>query len=127
MKDMDIYEGKKFTDLVRDIHDSTLIKRGMIAELIKELRGFLHAGDPNALAVYAPLIKDYLDLMVRNDDHLIKLAAIIQRIMMAEEEATGADGILSEIEKERILAEAKSDLEKEVKKLEKETEVDKTE
>ena len=127
MKDMEIYEGKKFTDLVRDIHDSTLIKRGMIAELIKELRGFLSASDPNSIAVYAPINKDYLDLMVRNDDHLIKLAAIFQRIMMAEEEATGTDGILSEMEKERILAEAKQDLEKEVQKLEKETEVDKKE
>jgi len=127
MKDIDIYDGKKFTDLIRDIHDSTLIKRGMIADLIKALRGHFISGDPQALAVYAPIIKDYLDLMVKNDDHLIKLAAIVQRIVLAEEEATDANGILSEIEKEKILAEAKTDLEKEMAKLEKNSQSDKKE
>ena len=49
-----------------------------------------------------PLIKDYLELGVRNDEQLIKMATIVQRALNND---TG-DGLgISDAEKEELMAE----------------------
>jgi argininosuccinate lyase len=61
-----------------------------------------HAGD---MAVVGPILKDLIDSSVRNDDQLIKLATIAQRIMLANQKNDGEDGFLSAAEREQLLAE----------------------
>ena len=59
-----------------------------------------HSGD---MAVMGPIIKDLIDSSVRNDDSLIKMAAIAQRIIGAQHKAEGDAGFLSNEEKEQLL------------------------
>ena len=59
-----------------------------------------HAGD---MAVIGPIIKDLVDTSVKNDDSLIKMAAIAQRIIGASQKAEGDSGFLSDDEKEQLL------------------------
>ena len=49
------------------------------------------------------IIKDLIEVSVKNDDHLIKLATIAQRLASAEAKCIGEDGWLSETEKAQLL------------------------
>jgi hypothetical protein len=51
-----------------------------------------------------PLIKEYLEISVKNDEQLIKMATIIQRIMNNTAGESGGFGISDE-EKAQLLAE----------------------
>jgi hypothetical protein len=55
------------------------------------------------MAVIGPIIKDLVDTSVKNDDSLIKMAAIAQRIIGAQNKTEGDSGFLSDREKEQLL------------------------
>jgi predicted AlkP superfamily phosphohydrolase/phosphomutase len=57
------------------------------------------------MAVIGPIIKDLVDTSVRNDDSLIKMAAIAQRLITAQNKSEGEEGFLSDKEKEQLLGE----------------------
>jgi argininosuccinate lyase len=57
------------------------------------------------MAVIGPILNDLIDSSVRNDDQLIKLATIAQRIMLANQKNDGEEGFLSAAEREQLLAE----------------------
>lgn len=110
MKDTEIYDGKNFTDLLSEIHHATLNKRKKIDDLIIDLRRLIKA--PEDAVVVAPIIASYLEIMVKNDDHLVKIATIIQRIMAADKGSGGGiEDILSDEDKEKLMADAMKELE----------------
>jgi hypothetical protein len=82
----------------------------MIDEFKKMVR---HAGD---VAVMGPLINDLIDSSLKNDDHLIKLATIAQRIVAAETKSEGEAGFLSAEERAQLLAEIE-EVHEEVKRM----------
>jgi len=87
--------------LFKDIYDNQQNKKQRISELIAEMKKVIrHAGD---MAVIGPIIKDLVDTSVKNDDALIKMAAIAQRIIGAQHKAEGDSGFLSDEEKEQLL------------------------
>ena len=55
----------------------------------------------NDAVTIVPLLKEYFDVSVRNDEQLIKLAAIIQRLMSGKvgPDGEGSGTILTEEEK----------------------------
>ena len=59
-----------------------------------------HSGD---MAVIGPIIKDLVDTSVRNDESLIKMAAIAQRMIASKDKTIGEDGFLTDKEKEQLL------------------------
>lgn len=96
-----LFPGKSLGDLFKDIYDNQQNKKQRISELIAEMRKLVrHAGD---MAVIGPILKDLIDTSVRNDDSLIKLAAIAQRIIGAQNKADGDSGFLTEEEKNQLL------------------------
>jgi len=101
--DFELFPGKNLSGLFEDIYNNQINKKKHISEIIHEIRkGIRHAGD---LAVLGPVIKDLIDTSVRNDDQLIKLATIAQRIMLANNKSEGDSGFLTEAEREQLLAE----------------------
>lgn len=103
--DFEIYKNKKFSGLLKDVVVNSEQKRAQIDILISELRQMIKT--PNDAIVIVPMIKEYLDVGVKNDEQLVKLAAIVQRLASAN--ATSENGIgfgLSEEEKKSLLAEA---------------------
>ncbi len=60
--------------------------------------------------VIVPLIKEYLEVSVKNDDHLVKLTAIAQRFISIKQTINGTDSLLSDDEKDELLKLAESAL-----------------
>jgi hypothetical protein len=99
--DFELFPGKDLSGLFKDIYDNQVNKKQRISELIAEMKKVIrHAGD---MAVIGPIIKDLVDTSVKNDDSLIKMAAIAQRIIGAQNKSEGDSGFLSDDEKEQLL------------------------
>jgi hypothetical protein len=103
--DIEIYKNKKFSDLCKDIVKNSENNRDQLDILISDLRSMIKSANDALMIV--PLIKEYLDVQVRNDEQLVKLAAVVQRIMVKH--ATGVDGeisgFLTEEEKRQLMQE----------------------
>jgi len=112
-KDDEIFKGKSFSDLMSDIYSNQKKKDRQIKLLIAQLEPMVK--NLNDAAVVVPLIKEYLDISVKNDDALIKLAAIVQRMMKDNANAESGGFILSEEEK-RQLMDAIDEVEKDLPK-----------
>lgn len=83
-----LFDDKTFSDLLKEIHGNQTKKATQIASLISELRPMVQSlGDAT---VMVPLIKEYLEMSVKNDDQLIKMAAIVQRLSTSS--SGGGDG-----------------------------------
>jgi hypothetical protein len=96
-----LFDGKNLSSLFKDIYDNQLNKKKNISDLIESLRKLIR--NVGEATVIAPIIKDLIEVSVKNDDHLIKLATIAQRLASAEAKGIGADGWLSEHEKLQLL------------------------
>lgn len=101
--DFELFPGKNLSGLFQDIYNNQVNKKKHISEVIAELRKMVrHAGD---MAIIGPIVKDLIDTSVKNDDALIKLATIAQRIVAAEKKSEGDEGFLSAAEREQLLKE----------------------
>jgi len=111
-----LFDGKNLSSLFKDIYDNQQSKKKNISEMIESLRKLIkNVGEATVLA---PIIRDLIDTSVKNDDHLIKLATIAQRLASAEAKGIGEDGWLSESEKSQLL----NDLEDTVNEIDKKNE-----
>ena len=109
MKSKDeIFEGKSFQDLTHDIYENTTKRKTQIDLLISEIHGFITTIDDVVLV--APIIKEYMDVAVKNDEHLVKLASVIQRIMSKSSGNSEDSLLLSEQEKEDLIAALQEDV-----------------
>ena len=99
--DFELFPGKNLSGLFKDIYENQQNKKQRISELIAEMKKVVrHAGD---YASIGPIIKDLVDVSVRNDESLIKMAAIAQRIIGSQAKSEGDAGFLSDSEKEQLL------------------------
>ena len=115
----EIFEGKTFQDLTKDIYENTTKRKTQIDLLISEIHGFITTIDDVVLV--APIIKEYMDTAVRNDEHLVKLAGVLQRIISKSSGESDESMLLSDAEKEELmgtLQDTVADLEKESQRLE---------
>ena len=115
----EIFEGKTFQDLTKDIYENTTKRKTQIDLLISEIHGFITTIDDVVLV--APIIKEYMDTAVRNDEHLVKLAGVLQRIISKSQGDNDESMLLSDEEKEELmgtLQDTVADLEKESQRLE---------
>ena len=70
--------------------------------------------DVGSATVIAPMIKDYLDVGIKNDDQLVKLSAVLQRYLSnsgSGDASDGGGGLLSDSEKEELLNNVRSEME----------------
>ena len=102
MEDYEIYKGKNFSDLCKDIVKNSEEKKNQVDILITDLREMIKTIADATMLV--PLLKEYFDVGVRNDEQLIKLAAIIQRIMSGKASEEGANSTLTDEEKKQLMA-----------------------
>ena len=94
-----IFDDKSFSDLLKEIHKNQSKKSKQLASLIAELRPLITSlGDAT---VVVPLIKEYMEISVKNDDALIKMAAIVQRLSTGTS-STGEGGLLTEEEIQQL-------------------------
>jgi|TARA_R110002020_G_scaffold437823_2_gene648120 hypothetical protein len=105
----EIFKGTSFSDLMKDIYHNSKKKERQINTLIQELQPMIkNVGDAT---VIVPLIKEYLDVAVKNDDALVKLASVVQRLVQSESKATGETEFgLSDDERKQLLEVAEQQL-----------------
>ena len=97
----EIFEGKSFSDLTKDIYENQKNKKLQLDLLIQEVHGFIQTIDDVVLV--APLIKEFYEVSVKNDEHLVKLAGVIQRIIAKSSGADDESFLLTESEKEDLI------------------------
>ena len=100
--DYEIFDGKSLSSLFKDIYDNTEYNRKQLDVLTKELVQFIKDGDTAVQIV--PMIKEYLEINVKNDDQLVKMAGIVQRLISAASRSGAEDEYgLSEEEKQQLM------------------------
>ena len=110
----EIFEGKTLSSLFKDIYKNSEYNRKQLDVLTKEIVGFIKDGDTAIQIV--PMIKEYLEINVKNDEMLVKMAGIVQKIIASEQKIGSENEFgLSDMEKEQLLkgiAEVVVDLQK---------------
>ena len=101
--DYEIFDGKTLSSLFKDIYENTEFNRKQLDVLTRELVQFIKDGDTAVQIV--PMIKEYLEINVKNDDQLVKMAGIVQRLISAESRGGAEDEYgLSDEEKNQLLS-----------------------
>jgi hypothetical protein len=96
-----VFGKKKFSDILNEIYDNQKRKEKQISGLISELKPLIN--DIGDATLIVPLIKEYMEIGVRNDEQLIKMATIIQRAL---NNSSGEDPLgITEEEKAELMAE----------------------
>ena len=111
-KNDELFKGTSFADLMSDVYHNSKKKDRQINQLIAQLQPLIKNASDATIIV--PLIKEYLDVAVKNDDHLVKLTAIVQRYISTKQTISGADGLLSDEEKQQLLRVAEQTLSSEL-------------
>ena len=109
-KDYEIFEGKTLSDVFKDIYDNSKTNKQQLEVLMKEVVGFIQDGDTAVQII--PMLKEYLEINVKNDEQLVKLATIVQRITAAEKRASdsGEEFGLTDSEKQQLMNAIESDV-----------------
>tara|TARA_Y100000361_G_C10973868_1_gene245408 strand:- start:50 stop:439 length:390 start_codon:yes stop_codon:yes gene_type:complete len=101
--DYEIFEGKSLSGLFKDIYDNTERNKKQLEVLMQEVVGFIKDGDTAVQII--PMLKEYLEINVKNDDQLVKVAAIVQRMIATESKGSSEEEFgLSDSEKEQLMA-----------------------
>ena len=101
--ELEIFKGKSFSGLLKDIYKNSAEKEKQIKILIGELRPLIkNIGDAT---IIVPLIKEYMEIGVKNDEQLVKMAAVVQRAVAANKSSDSNEFLLSDEEKKQLLDE----------------------
>ena len=100
--DIKIFGDKNFSDLSQEIYENNKLKKTQIDLLIQEVHGYIQGIED--IAIVGPIIKELMDVGIKNDDNLVKLATLYQRIMSKQTIDESGVSLLSEEEKEQLMA-----------------------
>ena len=105
-KDTELFKGKTFSDIMSDVYNNSKKKDRQLKLLIAQLEPLVK--NLQDATVIVPLIKEYMEVSIKNDDQIVKLAAIVQRMM--KDANSGDDGGfgLSEEEKKQLISNAEA-------------------
>ena len=108
MSKNEIFDGKSFEDLTKDIYDNQKNKKLQLDLLIQEVHGMIQTLDDAVLVT--PMIKELFEVSIKNDEHLVKLASVWQRIISKSSSGDEESMLLSESEKEDLIAALQEDV-----------------
>ena len=100
--DIKIFGDKTFSDLSQEIYENNKLKKTQIDLLIQEVHGYIQGIED--IAIVGPIIKELMDVGIKNDDNLVKLATLYQRIMSKQTIDESGVILLSDEEKEQLMA-----------------------
>jgi hypothetical protein len=107
--DTEIFDGKTLSDMFSDVYKNTDKKREQINQFVSNMVKLIRT--PEDAAVLGPVIKDFLDVNVRNDEHIVRLVQIAQRLVSISNKSTSDGMLLSEEEKNQLLKNIQTDFE----------------
>jgi hypothetical protein len=104
--DQIIFKKKKFSDILEEIYENQKKKESQISALIGELKPLIN--DIGDATLVVPLIKEYMEIGVKNDEQLIKMATIVQRALQVQAQNHSNELSFSEEEKAQLFELAKN-------------------
>lgn len=104
-----IFDGKTLSDMFSDVYKNTEKKREQINQYVASMVKLIRT--PEDAAVLGPVIKDFLEVNVKNDEHIVRLVQIAQRLVGMSTKTSGDTMLLSEEEKTQLLKNIKSEFE----------------
>jgi len=103
-----IFDDKTLSDVFKDIYRNTESKREQIntfvTKLVRQIR------TPEDAAVISPIIKDFMEVNVKNDEHIVRIAQIAQRAIAIGTKAASSTELLTEEEKQQLLSNIKLEI-----------------
>jgi len=111
--DITIFGNTSLSDLFKQIHKNNKDIDKQIGEFIDTIKPMATSNAGSAVMLM-PTVKDLIDVNVKNNEQLIKMAAIAQRAVSSNSSST--DSLIDMSEIEALLAEQK-DIQEEGKKL----------
>jgi hypothetical protein len=101
-----VFKKKKFSDILEEIYENQKKKETQISALIGELKPLIN--DIGDATLVVPLIKEYMEIGVKNDEQLIKMATIVQRALQVQAQNNSNELAFSEEEKAQLFDLAKN-------------------
>jgi|TARA_R110000851_G_scaffold149860_2_gene290569 hypothetical protein len=95
-----LFGKKNFSDLLKEIHVNQKDKEAQLRSLIEGLKPLITS--PGEATMIVPLIKEYMELAIKNDDHLIKMASVVQRALNSK--IADGDELLTDADKEMLFS-----------------------
>ena len=99
-----IFGKKTFSSLLEDIYNNSKNKEKQIRDMIIQLKEMIT--EPGDAIMMVPLLKEYLEAGIKNDEALIKMAGIVQKAMNTNATSDNGD-FLSDRDKELLFEEIK--------------------
>ena len=100
--DIKIFGDKNFSDLSQEIYENNKLKKTQIDLLIQEVHGYIQGIED--IAIVGPIIKELMDVGIKNDGNLVKLATLYQRIMSKQTIDESGVSLLTDEEIEQLMA-----------------------
>lgn len=104
----EVFNGKTLSNMFEDVYRNTESKRSQINGFVSSIVKLITT--PDDAVVLGPIVKDFLDVQVKNDEHIVRLVQIAQRLVSVNTK-TEDGGLLSDAEKEQLLKNVKLDFE----------------
>ena len=101
MSKNEIFDGMSFEDLTKDIYENQKNKKLQLDLLIQEIHGMIQTLDDAVMIT--PMVKELFEVSVKNDEHLVKLASVWQRIISKSGTESEDSMLLTEAEKEDLI------------------------
>lgn len=114
----EIFKGKSLSDLFSEIYDNSRKKDKQISTLISELKPLIE--DVGDATLVVPMIKEYLEIGVKNDEQLVKIATIVQRLETSMQKSSGGDSDWFDTEELQALLEDNDVIEEKIESVQKE-------
>ena len=103
-----VFDDKTLSDVFKDIYKNTDSKREQINTFITKLVRQIRT--PEDAAVISPIIKDFMEVNVKNDEHIVRIAQIAQRAIAIGTKAASSTDLLTEEEKQQLLSNIKLEI-----------------
>ena len=113
----EIFKGKSLSDLFSEIYDNSRKKDKQISTLISELKPLIE--DVGDATLVVPMIKEYLEIGVKNDEQLVKIATIVQRLETSIQKSSGDGDWFDSIDLQGLI-EAEDTIEEKIEAVEEE-------
>jgi hypothetical protein len=107
--DTEIFDGKTLSDIFSDVYKNSEKKRDQINQFVASMVKLIRT--PEDAAVLGPVIQSFLEVNVKNDEHIVRLAQIAQRLVMVSAKSSESSMLLTEEEKNQLLGNIKQDFE----------------
>lgn len=107
-----IFDEMTLSDLFRTIYNQSQEQRTEIRKQILDIASLMD--NVTAATLLGPILVSFTEASIANDDQLIKIASIVQRLASSELKATtdNDSGVLTEAEKKQLLTNVKEEVAK---------------